>query len=502
MRRDRVRLVVGWLLFLAALESSFLLGAGVASAQGSADSLRLSLGEVTDRALTQGEEFKLSQADMSTARALYLQARATALPQVNGSLNYTRQIESVFRQEGGTKIEPFEPDTTASTEQRIRDLERALPLSGLAGLSSLFSSTSFGSKNTWVGSVGVSQKLFQGGSIWGSIAAARHAMSAARSSQMDKREEVVLNVREAYLGALLADRRLRIAKLALEQADSQLERVRLRKEAGESSEFVLLQAEVERDNQIPQVKRAAQGREVAYLELCRLANLPATAGIVLTSALLSDAAIPVNPAAVDTTGLVAQALRASGVEALEEALRAREHAVTVAKADLWPDLSLFANYSRQAFPTDAFPKSGEWKKDINAGARVTWNFFDGFRTKGAIQQTKAQASVARQSLNQTRELVREATIQSQLELERSASDLHARARTVQVARRAYELARLRYDEGASSLMEVNDARIAFQIAQVNEAEARHDYFVTLARLERFSGRPLFTSVADAGDGAR
>jgi outer membrane protein len=502
MRRDRVRLVVGWLLFLAALESTFLLGAGVVRAQGSRDSLRFSLGEVTERALTQGEEFKLSQADMSTARALYLQARATALPQINGSLNYTRQIESVFRQDGGTKIEPFEPDTTASIERRVRDLEEALPQSGLAGLSSLFSSTSFGSKNTWVGSVGVTQKVFQGGSIWGSIAAARHAMSAARAGQTDKREEVILNVREAYLGALLADRRLRIAKLALEQADNQLEQVRLRQEAGETSEFVLLQAEVGRDNQIPLVKRANEGRDVAYLELCRLANLPTMGGIILTTRLLDEAAIPAEPAAVDTTGLVAQALRASGVQAQEEALHAREHAVGVAKSDVWPDLSLFANYSRQAFPTDAFPKSGEWKKDINAGARVTWNLFDGFRTKGAIQQTKAQASVARQSLNQTRELVREATIQSRLELERSASDLHARARTVQVARRAYELARLRYDEGASSNMEVNDARIALQIAQVFEAEARHDYFVTLARLERYSGRPLFTSVADAVGGAR
>ncbi len=502
MRGHCVRFFAGLFLLSCALGAALPPCAGAARAQGGGDSLRLSLGEVTERALAQGEEFKLSQADMATARALYLQARATALPQISGSLSYTRQIESVFRQKGGTTIEPFEPDTNAAIEQRVRDIERALPNSGLAGLSSLFRSTSFGSKNTWVGSVGVTQRLFQGGSIWGSIAAARHAMSAARSSESDRREDVILKVREAYLGALLADQRLRIARLALEQAENQLERVGLRKEAGAASEFVLLQAEVERDNQIPLVKRAAQGREIAYLELCRLANVRSTGVIILTTGLLGDAAIPAEPAAVDTTGLVAEALRASGVRALEEALYAREDAVKVAKADLWPDISLFANYSRQAFPTDALPKSGEWKKDINAGARVTWSLFDGFRTKGAIQQTRAQASIARQSLNQTRELVREAMVQNQLELERSASDLHARARTVQVAGRAFELARLRYDEGASSLMEVNDARIAYQIAQVNEAEARHDYFVTLARLERFSGRPLFTSVADAAGGAR
>ncbi len=309
MRRHGVKRAVGLSLLLIVLAGASPPGVGPACARGDADSLRFSLGEVTDRALSLGEEYKLSQAEMATARALYLQARATALPQVNGSLSYTRQIESVFRQEEGTTIKPFEPDTNATVEQRIRDLERALPTSGFAGLSSLFSSTSFGSKNTWVGSVGVTQRLFQGGSIWGSIAAARHAMHSARSGATDRRDEVILNVREAYLGALLADRRLRIARLALEQADSQLERVRLRKEAGETSEFVLLQAEVERDNQIPMVKRAEQGKEVAYLELCRLANIPASVPIVLTTGLLGDEAIPAEPAATDTTGLVADALQ-------------------------------------------------------------------------------------------------------------------------------------------------------------------------------------------------
>lgn len=502
MKRCCVRFFAGGALLAGVVGAAILFSSGVASAQTSGDSLRLSLGEVTDRALREGEEFKLSQAERASARAFYLQARATALPQINGSLSYTRQIESVFRQEGGTTLDPFEADTTASLEQRVRELERALPNSGLAGLSGLFSSTSFGSENTWVGSVGVTQKLLQGGSIWGAIAAARHGLTAAHESELDKRADVILKVREAYLGALLADRRLQIARLALEQAENQLERVTLRKEAGESSEFVLLQAEVERDNQIPQVKRAAQGRELAYLELFRLVNIRPTARIRLTTALLDDAALPEDPAFADTTGLVAEALEASGVRAMEELLHAREHAVGVAKADRWPDFSLFANYSRQAFPSDVFPKSGQWKRDINAGALVKWTLFDGFRTKGAIQQSRANLSVARQSLNQTRELVQEATIQNMLELERSASDLHARARTVQVANRAFELARLRYEEGASSLMEVNDARIAFQIAQVNEAEARHDYFVTLARLERFSGRPLFTSVADAVGGAR
>jgi outer membrane protein TolC len=466
-----------------------------AAADGGIDSLSLSLDACVRSALAEGEEFRLAQADQMSAHALYLQARATIFPEVTLTGSYTRQFESVFRDGGDFTVESFEADTLAPLDVRVRDLERALPGAGLAGLAGLFSSTSFASENTYAAGVGVTQTLFSGGSTWHSIGAARHAMSSAQHQLDDREREVVLLVREAYLNALLANRTARIAQLALDQAESELSRVRLRQEAGEASEFDLLQAEVERDNQVPLLRQADAMRRVAYLELARRANLPSVMAMRLTTPLLDDAAIPAEPAAVDTVGLVTAALSASGVEAIAQEVEAREHAVGIAAAGKWPDVSLFGNYTRQAFPEDLFPKSGDWRTDANAGMRLSWSLFDGFRTKGEIQQSKAQAMGARQRLGQARELVREAVIQNRLELERSASELHARARTVEVGRRAYELASLRHEEGAASLIEVNQARIAYQIAQTNAAQARHAYFVALARLERYTGRPLFASIA-------
>lgn len=466
------------------------------------DTLRLSLAECERLALDRGEEMKLAAADLQTAQALYQQARATAMPQLHFSTTYTRQIESVFRSSAGGDFSAFDPDTLAPLEDRVRDLEKALPTSGLAGLAGLFSNTSFGSENSWVANLSLSQKLIEGGSIWNSIAAAKHAMRAADLIQADRAAETALQVREAYLQALLADRSVAIAQLALEQAESQLQRVRLRHDAGSASEFELLQAEVQRDNQIPTVMRARAGREVAYLELARLTNVPGDRAIRLETPILDDAAVPAEPAAVDTAGLVDLALRAAGVDALEEALQARENAVGVAASGKWPSLSLFADYSRQAYPDDPFPKSGQWQKDIRAGLVLNWSLFDGFRTRGAIQESKAKRSQAEQTLHQTRELIREAVRQSEWDMGRAAAELHARSRTVQLARRAHELATLRYEEGASDLLEVSDSRIAYQIAQLTEAEARRDYFSSLARLERYSGRPLFTALVPARDESR
>lgn len=470
-----------------------------------ADTVRVSLDECVAHALAASEEARVADADYATAHALYLRARSTILPQVTASASYTRQIESIYRQGADLDFEPFDPDTLAPLEQRVRDLEAALPDASLEELSRLFQTSAFGSRHSWISSIDVSQKLFQGGFVWHSIAAARHALRAARLAREDAHGAIVLGVREAYLAALRSDRALRIAELALEQADTQLARVRLRQEVGDASEFDLLQAEVARDNQAPAVKEAIAAREVAYLDLRRVANLP-DAPLHLTTSLLAGAAIHGDPATAagaalaDTAGIVAAALRNTGILSLEEQFEARRHAEGITGSNRWPKLSLFANFSEQAFPDDFLPSSGDWKQDSRAGFAVDWNVFDGFLTKGAIEEARAQRTMTEAALLRAREGVTQAVVAARGELARSASDLDARARTVVAARRAHELATLRYDEGVASLLEVSEARIAHQIAQTNEARARHDYFAALARLERFTGRPFFAAAAaNSGD---
>jgi outer membrane protein TolC len=465
------------------------------------DTLGVSLDQCVERALRSGEEVRSAEAVRSTAHARYLQARSTALPQVTLSTTYTRQLESIFQGTGDSGFK-FEPDTLASPEARIRYLEDQLPASAFNAISQLFSNSSFASENTWNAALGLRQKLLQGGSVIASIRAAGHALEASQEALADKRSEIALQVRAAYLDALLAERGARIAALALEQADTQLQRVRLRQEAGQASEFELLGAEVQRENQVPSVRAALSQRELAERELRRLANLPEGVPLRLTTPLLDEDSLPAVPAFVDTTGIVGDALRTSGVRALEEILAARGHAVTVARAGYFPEFSLFANVSQQAFPKDTFPGRHDWRRDKNVGLAATWAIFDGFLTRGLVEESIANKTAARQDLNQAREMVRLAVVQASWELDRAAADLQARTHTVQLAKRALDLSGLRYEEGASGALEVSDARIAWQMAQINEAVARRDYFAALARLERYSGRPLFTGAVPPAGGGR
>lgn len=485
--------MTGRALALALIPFLFLAPASAARAAAPADTLRLTLPAAIERALTLGEEMKQADATRATAHARYLQARADALPHVTLNTTYTHQYESIYGNTGGDRP-TWEPDTTAALEQRVRDLEDALPGSGFLALSRLLSA--FASPNSWNAALEIRQKVFQGGSIWGSVAAARHALRAARLLQDDRRADVILGVRQAYLEALLAERTAAIARLGLEQVELQLKRVRLRHDAGSASEFDLLQAEVQRDNQLPVVRGALAQRESAGLTLRRLCNIPPAAPLALSSPLLEDSALPADPAAVDTAGLNEAALRTAGITALEEAFLARGHAVTVAAAGRYPELSLFANVSQQAFPEQVFPDRRDWRRQKSAGVLLSWNVFDGFLTKGAIEEARAEKSRAGHDVAQAREMVLQAVALGRLELDRATADILARSRTVQLARRALDLAHLRYEEGAASQLEVSDARIAWQMAQSHEAQARRDYFLALALLERYTARPLFGAATE------
>jgi outer membrane protein TolC len=185
----------------------------------------------------------------------------------------------------------------------------------------------------------VTQSIFKGGSIWHSISAAKHALGAVRNQRTDSEQAVILGVREAYFNALLAERTARIAALSLEQAETELERVRLRRDAGQASEFTLLQAEVERGNQVPIVKQTEAQRRIAQLELARLAHLPRRAAAAEHAAL--ERRRDPRGARGRRHDRSRRRRTVRGRLSIEEELRARERASPGSRQ--WPDVSLFAN---------------------------------------------------------------------------------------------------------------------------------------------------------------
>jgi outer membrane protein len=476
--------IVPWLLLVT-------LSPGALAAQQARvapEPLRLSMVDAVRRALDAGDEIRIARAQLRLAHGQVVQAWATALPEIRGSLVYQRTFASVFSSaSSGPPVTPFSPDTTAALGDRVRYLETQYDSTVLRGLGGLFRGLPFGRQNTYTATLTLTQTLFQGGKIGAGIRGARAYERAAHATLDDAQEDLVYRVKVAYLNALFARRMLEISEATQAQVNEHLRAVTLDHRVGSTGDYDLLRSQVESANQEPQVLGARNTLETALFELKRLVNVPVEQPVELITAVLSDAdSLP----EVDLVALDAETPDRSSVEAAEATVEFRRQAVRVYRGDSYPSLKFTMNYGGQAYPSGVFPSYGEFRKDWNASITLSMPLFDGFRNHGIVEQARAELARAEAQASQAREGMEIQVAEARSEMERARVLVAARRQTVGQAVRAYHLADVRYANGIASSIEVSDSRLALQQARVNEAQSTRDYLVAMAGLERALGRPV------------
>ena len=176
------------------------------------------------------------------------------------------------------------------------------------------------------------------------------------------------------------------------------------------------------------------------------------------------------------------------LQAAREAVAMREGAVKIYRGQFLPSVRLLGNMGFQAFPESMAPPGfSQWREDWSVSLAVSWNPFDGFRTRGLVGEAQAQlrqAHVAEAQLIEGLEIQLAAAL---AEYRRSQAQILVTEGTVALAERTLELADVRFANGLSTQLEVSDAALLLDQARVNHVQAQHDYTKALALLERTSG---------------
>jgi outer membrane protein TolC len=487
----------------------------------------LSLAEALRMAERESESVQIARAGADRARGNLMQARSQYLPQLNGSLQYTRTLKSQFsvlqssQPAPGPDVPPAPPRDTATyftpctrylatpgaTEaERLAGLETFSRCSSGGGID--FSKVGFGSKNQYQLGLTGSVNLFTGGRVTAQNAAAVAGRRSADIELTAQRAQLKLDVAQAYYDAALADRFVAIADSSLHQTEEALRQTSLARQVGNQSEFELLRARVTRDNQVPVLIQAKTAREVSYLRLKQLLNLPYSDSLTLTDGIGEDEPIGtanfaanVNTAAnaaaqvVALTNSVVQrsdtsAEARSTVRQLNESVNVSEAQRKIARADYFPSVTLSSSYGRVAFPAAGFP---DWSQFVNnwtvtLGASVP--IFTGGRTRGENVVAAANVVESKARLQQTREIAALDARQAVATLEQAAATLAASTGTTEQATRAYTIAEVRYREGLSTQLELTESRNLLQQARWNRAQASRDFQVARLRLTLLKDLPL------------
>jgi outer membrane protein TolC len=430
--------------------------AGPAEAQSAAP---LSFEEALGAAERAAESVAIARADVDRAQAQVTTARAGYLPTINGALVYQRTLASEF---DDIMFGPVDPNTP--------DLE--LP---------------FGQPNNWRVNLNAAVPIFDGFRTSSAVSAAKGGVRVSELGVKSSRAMVVLQTAQAYFDAVLAERQVEIAEITLQQAEQTYKETELGFKQGTSPEFDLVRAEVVRDNQRTLLTQYKVQRDITLVALRRLIGVPLDRQLQLTSRLDSNDIDQLLATARNAAGIAANNNRIAVAQA-KEVVGIREASVRLAKAAYFPILSAgtdlgFVDYQNTPFNSD-------WRTNWTLGVTLSLPIFDGFRREAQLRTSKAELASALAQLQQTSEISSVEVAQARASVEASQTQLETSMRTVKQAQRAYDIAELRFSQGASTHLEIVDARVQLEQALLVQARAARDLRLARFREELLPALPV------------
>ena len=422
----------------------------------------LSLADCLNLAETQNGTIRKAKKDLEASHGVVIQTKAIAVPKLQAKSNY-----QIIDQDSIDKF-PF-----ASS---------ALPGgSSLAGFPY--------ADQQWSASVQLVQSIYEGGRISSALRTARLTKEQAVFQFQTTLADTLLEVRVSYDDVLLAAQQIIVQEASVNLLTKELEDTKRRYEAGTVPRFNVLRAEVELANARPRLIRARNSHRTGKQNLVNLLGHRLPVEVWEDLPLQLSGMLSEEPYDVDFPKALAQALeRRSELGALRKAEALRRESIITAQAGSKPSVQLFAGYGGRSsqFSTDLAQEVHGWL----AGGQLSWNIFDGYLTKGKVEEARALHEKSQIDLD-------DRTRRIELEVRTAWSNfiearevIESQRKVQEQAEEALRLATVRNEAGTGTQLDVLSAQTALTEARTTQIQAVRDYSVARARLERATGSNL------------
>ncbi len=328
-------------------------------------------------------------------------------------------------------------------------------------------------------------RLFDwGANINGLNQSQRGADAAAYELEYTRDYIRAIVIREYY--DLVRQRRLfKVQEADLEAKTRNLEQVEAFYKIGSRTKADYLQARVDQGNSQLQLLTVQNAEAIAAARLKSRLNIPQESVIDV------DESIDFSPADFDFSREVEHMFQhRSDLLAGRERIEAADAGLSVAKKGRYPTFDASFNYSwnDRTFPSDGavFKRDYVW----SIGVFFSWNIFDRFQSRSAIQDAKAQYRIAEYNLQQAKIDAVLDVKQIMLNLDQARQRLDLATETVAAAEENNRLAQERYRVGAGTILETIEASASLTSAQASLIDARVDYLINRADLQRATGRTV------------
>ncbi|PEN10388.1 transporter [Longibacter salinarum] len=485
----------------------------------------LTLRDAVRIALKENYDLRDAELDVQDARAQVKEARGSVFPRVDVNGSYTRNVvqanpfagsdvSSIFgggaqsdwvafnerrRTDGDPSTEPITIDEFRERQQEAREA---------AGVNFADSSNPFGVDNEFLGSVQLTQTLYDK-SAFSALRGAQQFQDVSRRG-LDRRVQTVANdVYEAFYAALLAKEQVRVLRQRTERTEETLQEVSARVRRGVAPKLQRMSTEVELSNLRTELIQAENDAGLALDQLKVTLGLSVDADIQLNGELETDSQdLFIN---TSTQAAISQAVeQRADLKRAQLAIELREIQQETIEAEYYPQLEAVATFSysgrvpdnREQILTDPndpffydtlerdFFDDSYWNPTLTAGLRMSWNVFNGFQTSARMEQQDVAIHRAQLQHDQLRQSIELEVSSALRRLQTARRRIQSQRQTVDNAETNYRHTERRLAEGVSSPLELRDASDQLDRSRLNYLQAVYDYLVARSDFETAVGMPL------------
>jgi outer membrane protein TolC len=387
------------------------------------------------------KEILIAAKDLEIAEAQDALARASAYPNISASAGYNRNLKEAYLYFDASEL--FGP--------------------GAGGGPSKFK---VNYKNEFNATATLKQQIFNF-SVFNAIKAAEQYEKLSNHVYDATYKAVINGSRKAFYQTLLLKEIWEVNKETEENAHENYIDLKKKFDAGIISELELLQAEVRWQNYIPEVTRSKRNYDLALNSLKTLAGLNYDEEFEISGELeISEE----KPAVVEMEDVLKNR---SDYNAMIWEKKLRESNVDVEWSGHLPSLSASFIYQYSAL-SDEFKLERE-NNYLIAGLNLSIPIFSGGMTSAKVQQAQIEVDQTSLKIDKFENEIFTEIKNLELRLLEAEKTIKSAETTLKTAKKAFEIAEKTSGTGLTTQLELKDARLGYDQANLNYYSAVYQY---------------------------
>lgn len=365
--------------------------------------------------------------------------------------------------------------------------------------------------------------LFNGFRKWNAIQRDRFSLKASLQALERLKNDISLNVASAYLQILFNLELVEVSRDQLELIRQQVDRTGKLVEAGSLARGDLLEIQAQAANEELNLVNYQNQLRASYINLIQLLELDSPGGFEIEQPALGPLLKRASLPSVDSIYRMAQKTLPR-IKGAEYQLQSQQEALSIARGQLSPRLSLNMNYGTgyssirnkltgvdsmtvpigrtqndvPVFSTQPFPNYSNYpfwdQLEDNASTSVSFNLsipiFNGWQVRNNIENAQVQVLNARYELQLQENQLYKDIQNARADAVAAWKKYQAARKTVESMQESFKYTEQKFEVGLVNSIEFNTAKNNLIRAQSELLQAKYEYLFKTRILDFYQGKPL------------